>query len=150
MRRKNEAENAELFKVNNENGQAIRQLEEHNGKLSAIHHHIRELIHAYLEKTEGQIDNPKGSRTVQAVKKIIADALEAASLRSELQSLQSYLLGMTHRWGCAPDEDFRRAFSMLTSSIKSFSRSIRIHPEFDLKDIQGLHEQFLVAKVPER
>ncbi|KAF2642544.1 hypothetical protein P280DRAFT_548005 [Massarina eburnea CBS 473.64] len=118
---------------------------------------VKNYAQPYAAKKNMQYDLGSIEKIYGFLAYIFNDALEAAPLRAQVQSLEAQIqalqkdmLAKVDKTQSVPDEQFRRDFGNLASAIKTFSRSIKLSPDINIADIGMIHGCVLVAQVPEK
>jgi hypothetical protein len=111
---------------------------------------VRQCILPYANKHNLPYSNSPSGDLDRVLQPLLKDAMEAGELREQLQLLQAGMLANVEKVESVSDEQFRRDFGALASSIKSFSRTIKISVGTDLINIDTILQSVLVHNVQSR
>jgi hypothetical protein len=89
-------------------------------------------------KSKGLEWNEQTGETIDVVvDPLVADAVEASSLRGQVRALQKELLATVEKGGAIPDQQFAQEFRNLAALIKTLSRTVRLGPQTNVLELLG-------------
>lgn len=98
---------------------------------------LRNTIQPFVE-SKGLHWNDQTAETISVVlDPLIADAIEASSLREQVRVLQKEMLAKLNKVQVVSDEQFAQDFRNLVAIIKTLSRTVHLSPDRDVVGISG-------------
>ncbi|KAH8636680.1 hypothetical protein IG631_08515 [Alternaria alternata] len=146
-------ERSELREQKKISGEQIEKLHQHLQALEMESHYtstrynylVEKVVLPYAECRDLQWDEQTAETIDIVVDPLIADALQADSLREQKAALQRDLLAGVEKGEAMTDEHFAQEYRNLAGLIKTLSRSIRLEPDVDV--IETLDSGVLLKNV---
>lgn len=98
---------------------------------------VRKYLLPYARHLDICYDDTDDSAMKELLRPLIADAMEATSLRAQVQLLQKELLSNVEKVHATSDEQFAQDFRALSSGIKALSRMTSLNDKVDIFDVLG-------------
>jgi exonuclease VII small subunit len=124
------------------------KLEDDLDDITAFYSHIvRAYFVPYAKKQNMQYNDKIENSVKRVLGSLLRDALEANELRAQVQELQTDMLAKVDKLQAMSDEKFCLNFGTLASSIKTFSRAIKLSSTVSITDIVALNQCLLLRGV---